>query len=184
MDPVDAMQQLLQTYRGPKRRNKTLECCKVKLRRQAAEQRVEERCKMFARYRHPRRIIPLVDEVFLPHMLELKDRHRFLVLDGPSQVGKTTFCKQLCRKPEGYVEVDCTGLLVAPNLHVLIDDTELICFDECEPWYVAKYRKLFQGLERVVNLGDTNPPVSRTLQTCGGSRWSCVPTIGLVRLLH
>ena len=84
MDPVDAMHQLLQTCKDPERHIKTLEYCKMKLRQQAAEQRVEERCKMLARDRHPRRIIPLVDEVFLPHMLELKDRHRFLVLDGPS----------------------------------------------------------------------------------------------------
>ena len=68
---------------------------------------------------------------------------------------KTTFCKKLYTKAAGYVEIDCTGLTVAPNFHVFTDSTELICFDECEPWYVAKYRKLFQGPEKAVNLGDT-----------------------------
>ena len=155
MHSKDAVGQLLQTYKDAEKHVRSLEYCKMKLSEQLKEQKIAARCKLLARNRHPRRRIAIVDDVFLPHMNLMVDRHSFLVLDGPSQVGKTTFCKQLCTKADGYVEIDCTGLTVAPNLHVLSDSTELICFDECEPWYVAKYRKLFQGPEKAVNLGDT-----------------------------
>lgn len=151
----DAMSELLKTYKDAEKHIGTLEFCKRKLAMVATEQRISDRVKQLARTRFPRRRIPIVDDVFLPHMAQVLDRHRFLVLDGPSQVGKTTFCKLLSQHPDGYVEIDCSGLTVAPNLHVLTHHTDVICFDECPPSYVAKYRKLFQGPEKAVNLGDT-----------------------------
>ena len=89
-------------------------------------------------------------------MLSMKDRHKVLVLDGPSQVGETTVCKQLARHPDKeYVEIDCSGLVAAPNFHVLTDSTTIICWDEVSPQYVCDFRKIFQGPEKSVNLGDT-----------------------------
>ena len=68
-----------------------------------------------------------------PQQPLMKDRHKFLVLDGPSQVGKTTFCKQLTRHPdEEYVEIDCSSLQTAPNFHVFTDSTSVICWDELD----------------------------------------------------
>ena len=79
-----------------------------------------------------------------------------LVLDGPSQVGKTTFCKQLAKNPDKeYVEIDCSGLKTAPNFHVLTDSTSIICWDEVGPQYMCDFRKILQGPEKAVNLGDT-----------------------------
>ena len=42
----------------------------------------------------------------------------------------------------------------------------------------------FKALRELSTWVIPNHPASPTLQTCGGSIWSCVPTIGLVRLLH
>ena len=62
----------------------------------------------------------------------------------------------MCKSQEKeYVEIDCSGLSTAPNFHVLTDTTTTICWGEVNPAYVCKFRKLFQGPEKAVNLGDT-----------------------------
>ena len=80
--------------------------------------------------RLPRRCITVVDENWLPHMKECKDRHMALVLDGPSRFGKTTFCKQLVQDESEYLEINCLNLTSPPNLRMISPETRLICFDE------------------------------------------------------
>jgi hypothetical protein len=145
----DAKIELLQTYKDSEKHIRTLEFVTLRLDEIKRSEKIMRRSKDLQQTRFPRRYIRVVDEQFLPHMLELKDRHKILVLDGPSQVGKTTFCKQLAKNPEKeYVEIDCSGLTTAPNFHVLTDHTSIICWDEVGPQYVCDYRKIFQGPEK------------------------------------
>ena len=65
-----------------------------------------------------------------------KHRYRFLVLEGPSQFGKTRFAQSLSSSPGCFLEVDCTGA-TEPHLkdfRELQHDT--ILFDECTPQLV------------------------------------------------
>ena len=63
-----------------------------------------------------------IDDVWLPEMGIESDRHRVLVLGGKSRTGKTTCCKLLA-SPEGYLEINCKGLKVQPNLRPVTDAT-------------------------------------------------------------
>ena len=156
MSVEDAKMEILQTFKDSEKHIRTLEYVTLKLDEIQRSQKITKRCMDLQRNRFPRRYIPIVDDEFVPHVLLMKDRHKFLVLDGPSQVGKTTFCKQLTRHPDKeYVEIDCSSLQTAPNFHVLTDSTSVICWDEVGPQYVCDFRKIFQGPEKAVNLGDT-----------------------------
>ena len=139
---------------------RTIEFTVMKLHEIQRSEKIRLRCGEIGKSRFPRRMILTVDEVFLPHMLEKVDRHMFLVLDGPSQVGKTTFCKLLCKdQAKEYVGIYCSALSTAPNFHVLTDTTTTICWDEVNPSYVCQFRKLFQGPERAVNLCDAQSAI-------------------------
>jgi hypothetical protein len=63
----------------------------------------------------PRKSVPQVDEVWLREQAIVRDRQRFLVLDGPSRTGKTQFAVQL-RGPEHTLEVNCAACLREPDL--------------------------------------------------------------------
>ena len=105
--------------------------------------------------RKPRRHLPLADDEFLPHMRELKDRHKCEVLDGPSQYGKATFCKMLTANVNEYLEYDCLGLKSPPNLKMLLPETRLINFDEASVTWALQNKKLLQGPEAPLTMGDS-----------------------------
>ena len=134
MSVDDAKLEILQTFKDSEKHIRTLEFVTLKLDEITRSETIMKRCKDLQKTRFPRRYIRIVDEQFLPHMKTLKDRHKILVLDGPSQVGKTTFCKQLDKNPDkDYVEIDCSGLKTAPNFHVSTDSTSIICWGEVGP---------------------------------------------------
>jgi len=92
----------------------------------------------------PMRTIPLV-ETWLGSYASVLFRYRFLVLDGPSQMGKTVFCRSLSPNRDCFLEVDCAGKL-DPDLRefrALQHDTLL--FDEASAKMVLKHKKLFQA---------------------------------------
>jgi hypothetical protein len=95
-----------------------------------------------------------VDDVWLPLMGEVLDRHPVLVLGGRSRVGKTTFCKCMS-SPTGYLEINCKGLKVQPNLRLVNDHTELINFDEASLRWCLDNKKILQGPEMPVTMGDS-----------------------------
>ena len=106
-------------------------------------------------------------------------RKRFLVLDGPSQLGKTEFVRGLF--PLGSVlELNCASCGTSPNLRDFDEDVhKCILFDEGTVAMVLKNRKLFQCPAVLVDLGHS--PTGRDVYTVylndavivvGSNNWS------------
>ena len=72
-------------------------------------------------------------------------RYGFLVLDGPSCMGKTQFARSLAQTSKGVLEISMAGSakvdlkLYDPLVH------EVLLFDECDPHTVLEKKKLFQA---------------------------------------
>ena len=81
-------------------------------------------------------------------------RCRFLVLDGPSLMGKTVFAMSLV-PPTKALELNCA---VCPEPDLKEYDPlaiDLILFDEANPTMVLQQRKLFQAPDAFVGLGSS-----------------------------
>ena len=104
--------------------------------------------------RRPGIDIEVVSKQWIPHMQIPADRHKALVLVGPSMVGKTTFCKQLVAHDE-YMEINCMNLKTQPNLARLSHKTKLICFDEASVRWCLDNKKMLQGPEAPLTMGDS-----------------------------
>ena len=80
-------------------------------------------------------------------------RYKFLVLSGPSKVGKTAFARTLCERGLETLEVNCASG-AEPDLRAhRLSKHGLILFDEIEAQQVAARRKLFQAQATAVQLG-------------------------------
>ena len=71
-----------------------------------------------------------------------------------TMVGKTSFCKALVNANE-YVELNCSALESAPNLRTVGLDTKLICFDEASVGWALAHKKVLQGPDTPVTMGDS-----------------------------
>jgi len=101
--------------------------------------------------RRPWRHLPLV-ELWREQYKHTQSRYKFLVLDGPSRMGKTEYARALCREG-GLLELNMAGGAQAdlrefdPLLH------EMLLFDECTPQQVLQNKKLFQAGASLVQMG-------------------------------
>ena len=86
----------------------------------------------------------------------VKSRYQFLVLEGPSGVGKTEFARSLCRKGRTVYEVNCAAGGEPDLRGFRFQEHGLILLDEIEADAVAAQRKLFQASTAAVQLG-TSP---------------------------
>ena len=83
---------------------------------------------------------------------EVLRRYKFLVLDGPTRMGKTEFTKTLV-KPGHFFEINMSAA-PEPNLREYDHEKhELILFDECHVEVILKQKRLFQAPACLVNLG-------------------------------
>ena len=79
-------------------------------------------------------------------------RKKFLVIEGPSGIGKTEFIKQLAG-PERTLEISADGM-TSPYLRNFIPSQHKVIFwDECQVDLVVAYRKLFQCPASWITLG-------------------------------
>lgn len=84
-------------------------------------------------------------QAFLNQFKKPRHRYKFLVLAGPSRVGKTAFARSLCGPGMETSEVNC-GSGAEPVLKAYrFRRHEVILFDEIEAEQVAAQRKLFQA---------------------------------------
>ena len=91
--------------------------------------------------------------IFLKQFQEPLHRYKFLVLAGPSKVGKTAFARSLCDAGQEVLEVNCASG-DEPNLRAYrLRRHGLILFDEILAGQVAQQRKLFQAQSAPVQLG-------------------------------
>ena len=97
--------------------------------------------------------LPVVTEQWLPHFQHVKARYPFLVLEGPSGTGKTSYAKHITGNPDEVLEVNCAAC-PEPDLREL--DPEIhkgILFDEASATMVLAQRRLFQAPPCWVDLG-------------------------------
>jgi len=83
----------------------------------------------------------------------LAHRYKFLVLDGPSGMGKTLFARSLSPDVNSFFEVDCSGVLDPDLRQFEALRHTYVLFDECSPKCVLKNKKLFQASSSFVTLG-------------------------------
>ena len=96
--------------------------------------------------------IGIVQTEFLPQFERPMFRRKFLVLTGPSCMGKTLYGCSFAG-PGKTLIVDC-GAAEQPDLrHFDPLVHESIIFDECHASTVANNRKVFQGTTQTVSLG-------------------------------
>ena len=106
----------------------------------------------------PWRVLPEVDAWNCHYECDL-DRYRFLVLDGPSRMGKTRYCESLVGEGKALV-VDCAGAMT-PDLSKFARGThELILFDEMSAKAVIANKKVFQASVDRVCLGNSQTNVN------------------------
>ena len=83
-----------------------------------------------------------------------RDRRKFLVLDGPSKMGKTAFSCSLVGSGEA-LEVNCAGVADPPLRAFSRSQHRLILFDEAATHMVLKNRRLFQAPNTAVTVGSS-----------------------------
>ena len=103
---------------------------------------------------HPNRSYPEVERFLEEHQV-LKDRYKFLVLSGPSGMGKTQFVRNLCREENAILELNCAGSMDLDLKDFSRTQHDVVLFDEASPACVIKHKKLFQCPPCLVTLGQS-----------------------------
>ena len=80
-------------------------------------------------------------------------RYKFLVLSGPSRVGKTVYAQSLCPDQLPTLEMNCAAGTEPDMRAYRLSKHGLLIFDEIEADAVASQRKLFQAQSVPVQLG-------------------------------
>ena len=108
----------------------------------------------FSQQRRPFRQLPEVTRWLQEHR-EPSERKRFLVLDGPSRLGKTQFAVGLVGAGRA-LEVNCASCTDPPLRKFDAQSHSLILFDEASVEMVLRNRRLFQAPNSGVTIG-TSP---------------------------
>lgn len=72
------------------------------------------------------------------------DRYKFLVLDGPSRLGKTAFMRSLT-DPFSFCEINCSGGQSLDLRSYRVWQHTVVFFDEAKPSQVLSNKKMFQA---------------------------------------
>ena len=80
-------------------------------------------------------------------------RYQFLVLDGPSKLGKTQFAKSFVDAREQLLELNCAAGQEPDLRGFRYGQHSLVVFDEIRAGIVAQQRKLFQACGAEIQLG-------------------------------
>ena len=73
-------------------------------------------------------------------------RYNFLVLDGPSKMGKTLYCRSRSLDlGETLLEIDCAGADTPDLTHFQFGKHSMVLCDEGSARIVLRYKKLFQA---------------------------------------
>jgi hypothetical protein len=80
-------------------------------------------------------------------------RYKFLVLDGPSKLGKTQFAKSFVESDEHLLELNCAAGQEPDLRGFRYGQHAVVLFDEIRAGIVARQRKLFQACAAEVQLG-------------------------------
>ena len=151
-----AMEQYTLAKKDVKRHVQNVLDQEVFQREQALRRRLATATVAVQRQLRPRCRVPLVDDVWLVEQDSVRDRQRFLVLDGPSRTGKTQFALQLrgaCRT----IEVNCAACLREPDLRAYEFGKHMaVVFDEAHCSMVIACKRLFQAPAALVQMAASN----------------------------
>jgi hypothetical protein len=105
--------------------------------------------------KRPRVYVEAVEKVFLPQFANMTlSRRKFLVLEGPSCVGKTEYARGLVACPTEVLELNCVNQKQFVDLRALSPGVhKLLLWDEAEPSLILNNKKLIQGQAVEVQMG-------------------------------
>ena len=147
-----AARQLLVRCVSASRHVKELEQYEMELEKDAVKEAMVEAQMLLSRQLKKQKLYEKV-QVFMSQFDEPQHRYKFLVLSGPSRVGKTAFARSLCEADKETLEINCASGM-EPNLRAYrLRIHGLILFDEIVAAQVAQQRKLFQAQSAPVQLG-------------------------------
>lgn len=148
---AEARGEIVRTAKDLPRLLANLDRWKQETGQMALEAQMRNTNRQLAAVRKPFVELPQVT-AWLEHYSVLKDRYRFLVLDGPSMMGKTRFSMSLV--PEGCALELNMASAPQPDLRSFVASVHtLILFDEAEPKQMLAQKKLFQAPACLVKLG-------------------------------
>jgi len=151
---------------------------------QAARQEVKLRAHVQAEQAHHMatnytwRSFPAIDSWLSAMQRPHQRRKSFLVLEGPSGLGKTEYVRSLCG-PAATLELNADSMRV-PYLREFDPEVHKVIFwDECSVQLVVENRKLFQCPAAMITLG-VSPTgrdayrvwVNDAVMVIGSNRWS------------
>ena len=87
--------------------------------------------------------------------LQARFRYNFLVLDGPSKMGKTLFCRSRSLGRGEMLELDCAGADTPDLTAFQFGRHTMILCDEASASMVLRYKKLFQASASYCVLGSS-----------------------------
>ena len=147
-----AKELILQTCHNVTRYLKEMEVLEALERQSLVERTLAEAHAHLSTVRKRFKTIPAV-QIWKAQYSSHDFRYKFLVLDGPSRMGKTQFAHCLVEPPAHVHEINC-GSGSEPDLrNYRFERDTLILFDEIEAPAVVSQRKLFQAAPSMVQLG-------------------------------
>ena len=149
---TDVAKMLLVQCVNASRHIRELDLHAVHLEEIAVKKAHEEAIRLLSTTIKPSRKYPEVER-FVEQFATPLHRYNFLVLSGPSQVGKTGFARSLCDPALQTLEINCASG-AEPDLRAYrLSKHDVIFFDEIAAEQVAHQRKLFQAQRAPVQLG-------------------------------
>ena len=121
---------------------------------QAEATTLEEAAQSLTSTAKPFRALPEVEQWRRAYGVAAR-RYKFLVLEGPSLLGKTAFAESLA----GYartLNIDCASATEPDMREYISTDHEVIIFDEAKAALVLRCKRLFQAPACRVHLGQSN----------------------------
>ena len=119
----------------------------------AIEELIKQRSIAIARMRKEFKKLPAV-EAWMKELAVPQDRRKFLVLNGPTRLGKSAYAFSLVEQGAA-LEVNCAGVLDPPLRAFSRSKHRLILFDEASTQCVLKNKRLFQAPNTPVIVGSS-----------------------------
>ena len=149
----DAREQLIRTGKGLVRRLADLEALEQQRKQKKLQVRIDTLQQQLFEQNAAFRVVPEIEAWRAAACVPGQRRKKFLVLEGPSGVGKTEYCRAMFG-PRCMLELNAAGLEKPPSLRGFQwEQHKLVLFDEASVKMVLGSRKLFQAPACWVDLG-------------------------------
>ena len=151
MELTVARDEIIRTSKNTKRHLENLDILEKELSARSLRVEIKEKETQIAQVRSAFRVLPEVTS-WLHVLTVVADRRKFLVLDGPSRMGKTAFTVSLV--PAGRaLEVNCANVEYPPLRGFRTSAHSLVLFDEGSMSMVLGNRRLNQSPNVPVAIG-------------------------------